>query len=72
MPISGVKRSGSSEPSTSKPTAGPSASSRSGTNASDLGLLSSQPAASKSVSVPQYGVFRLSVNVRTSCEVGSP
>ncbi|KAG0742781.1 hypothetical protein G6F24_016415 [Rhizopus arrhizus] len=72
VPISGVKRSGSSEPNTSRPTAAPSASRRRGTSASDFGVLSSQPAASNAVSVPQYGVFRLSVNVRTSCETGSP
>ena len=53
-------------------TLGPSASRRSGTRASDLGLASSQATASKPVSVPQYGAFRLSAKARRSALTGSP
>ena len=70
--MSGLKRSASSEPSTRRPTLGPSASRRSGTRASDLGLASSQATASKPVSVPQYGAFRLSAKARRSALTGSP
>ena len=66
--IEALKRSGSGEPSTSRPNALPPARSGSSTVERTVCASSSQPTASNSLFGPQYGARRLLANRRTSSD----